>query len=117
MCLTQLLKRFIHSAEADPEVLEALTTGKIELRYMKAGERIHSKIYILSDDEGSLRVMVGSANFTNSAFSNSRQYEELIVYDSSYNPLFCKTYLNRFEEIYQNSVDFLSEKQEKSFKV
>ncbi|GLI52323.1 phospholipase D family protein [Thermodesulfovibrio yellowstonii] len=106
-------EKFIHSAEADPEVLEALTTGKIELRYMKAGERIHSKIYILSDDDGNLRVMVGSANFTNSAFSNSRQYEELIVYDSSYNPLFCKTYLNRFEEIYQNSVDFLSEKTRK----
>jgi len=103
-------ERFIHSAEADPHVLEALASGRIELKYMKAGERIHSKIYILSDEDGNSRVMVGSANFTNSAFSNHRQYEELIVYDSSYNPDFCSTYLKRFEEIYQNSVDFLSEK-------
>lgn len=109
-------ERFIHSAEADQEVLEALASGRIELRYMKAGERIHSKIYILSDDGGNLRVMVGSANFTNAAFSNSKQYEELIVYDSSYNPVFCKTYLNRFEEIYQNSIDFLSEKNKKKLK-
>lgn len=109
-------ERFIHSAEADQEVLEALASGRIELRYMKAGERIHSKIYILSDDAGNLRVMVGSANFTNAAFCNNRQYEEIVAYDSSYNPVFCKTYLNRFEEIYQNSIDFLSEKSKKKLK-
>ncbi|WP_297209662.1 MULTISPECIES: phospholipase D family protein [Thermodesulfovibrio] len=109
-------ERFIHSAEADQEVLEALASGRIELRYMKAGERIHSKIYILSDEAGNLRVMVGSANFTNAAFCNNRQYEEIVAYDSSYNPVFCKTYLNRFEEIYQNSIDFLSEKSKKKLK-
>lgn len=109
-------ERFIHSAEADQEVLEALASGRIELRYMKAGERIHSKIYILCDDASNLRVMVGSANFTNAALCNNRQYEEIIAYDSSYNPVFCKTYLNRFEEIYQNSIDFLSEKSKKKLK-
>lgn len=109
-------ERFIHSAEADQEVLEALASGRIELRYMKAGERIHSKIYILSDEAGNLRVMVGSANFTTAAFCNNRQYEEIVAYDSSYNPVFCKTYLNRFEEIYQNSIDFLSEKSKKKLK-
>ncbi|MEJ5227097.1 phospholipase D family protein [Thermodesulfovibrio sp.] len=109
-------ERFIHSAEADQEVLEALASGRIELRYMKAGERIHSKIYILSDEVGNLRVMVGSANFTNAAFCNNRQYEEIVAYDSSYNPVFCKTYLNRFEEICQNSIDFLSEKSKKKLK-
>jgi hypothetical protein len=106
-------ERIIHSAESDPEVLEAIANGRIELRYMKAGERIHSKIYILSDTQGKSRVMVGSANFTNAAFSNRGQFEELIVYDSFHNPSFCDSYIKRFNEIYKNSVDFLSEKTKK----
>lgn len=106
-------ERFILSAESDPQVLEAIANGVIELRYMKAGERIHSKIYILSDVQGNTRVMVGSANFTSSAFSNRGQFEELIVYDSSYNPSFCDAYIKRFKEIYENSMDFLSEKTKK----
>jgi len=106
-------ERIIHSAESDPEVLEAIANGRIELRYMKAGERIHSKIYILSDTQGKSRVMVGSANFTNAAFSNRGQFEELIVYDSFHNPSFCDSYIKRFNEIYKNSVDFLSEKTRK----
>jgi hypothetical protein len=106
-------ERIIHSAESDPEVLEAIANGRIELRYMKAGERIHSKIYILSDTQGKSRVMVGSANFTNAAFRNRGQFEELIVYDSFHNPSFCDSYIKRFNEIYKNSVDFLSEKTRK----
>ena len=106
-------ERIIHSAESDPEVLEAIANGRIELRYMKAGQRIHSKIYILSDTQGKSRVMVGSANFTNAAFRNRGQFEELIVYDSFHNPSFCDSYIKRFNEIYKNSVDFLSEKTKK----
>jgi len=106
-------ERIIHSAESDPEVLEGIANGRIELRYMKAGERIHSKIYILSDAQGKSRVMVGSANFTNAAFSNRGQFEELIVYDSFHNPSFCDSYIKRFNEIYENSVDFLTEKTRK----
>ena len=106
-------ERIIHSAESDPEVLEGIANGRIELRYMKAGERIHSKIYILSDVQGKSRVMVGSANFTNAAFSNRGQFEELIVYDSFHNPSFCDSYIKRFNEIYENSVDFLTEKTRK----
>jgi len=106
-------ERIIHSAESDPEVLEAIANGRIELRYMKAGERIHSKIYILSDNQENSRVMVGSANFTSCAFSNKGQFEELIVYDSFYNPSFCEAYIKRFNEIYENSMDFLSEKTKK----
>jgi len=103
-------ERFVRQAETYPEVLEKLDNGKIELRYMKAGERIHSKIYILtSKDGGFYRVMVGSANFTASAFGDKSQYEELIVYDSNYNRAFCEAYLKRFDELYRNSLDFLSE--------
>lgn len=103
-------ERFIAPAESDHEILKALDEGRIELRYMRTGERIHSKIYILKNALNELRVMLGSANFTSSAFGNRGQFEELIVYDSSYNPTLCELYLNRFEEIYQNSIDFLSER-------
>lgn len=110
-------ERFIRQAEQYPEILQGLDSGAIELRYMKAGERIHSKIYILRDREDKfLRVMVGSANFTFYGFGNKAQYEELVVYDGNYNKLFCEAYLRRFEEIYKNSVDFLSEKTRKKIK-
>lgn len=109
-------ERFITSAESNPEILKGIDEGRIELRYMKSAERIHSKIYILKNSSGNLRVMVGSANFTSSAFSNTAQFEELVVYDSSYNPLFCEAYLKRFDEIYKNSLDFLSEKTKKKIR-
>lgn len=109
-------ERFIAPAESNAEILKALSEEMIELRYMKAGERIQSKVYILKSSSGSYRVMVGSANFTASAFGNKSQYEELIVYDSSYNPHFCDTYLKRFEEVYEASLDFLSEKTKKKLK-
>lgn len=109
-------ERFINAALEEREVLEALAEGRIVLRYVKAGERIHSKIYILSNEEGKIRVMVGSANFTRAAFSNLGQFEELIVYDSEYNPEFCRLFQSRFEEIYKNSIDFLSEKTKQKLK-
>lgn len=109
-------ERFINAALEEREVLEALAEGRIVLRYVKAGERIHSKIYILSNEEGKIRVMVGSANFTRAAFSNLGQFEELIVYDSEYNSEFCRLFQSRFEEIYKNSIDFLSEKTKQKLK-
>ncbi len=109
-------ERFISPVESDSEILKGLEEGRIELRYMKSTERIHSKLYILKNNNGDLRVMVGSANFTASAFGNKGQFEELVVYDSSYNPLFCEVYLKRFDEIYQNSLDFLSERTRKKIK-
>ncbi|MFN3603757.1 MAG: phospholipase D family protein [Leptonema sp. (in: bacteria)] len=103
-----LEEEFISPIQSDPEILRGLNEGRIEIRYMKPSEKIHSKIYILKSSTGELRVMIGSANFTASAFGNKAQFEELVVYDSSYNPLLCEIYLKRFEEIYQNSLDFLT---------
>ncbi len=109
-------ERFLRPVETDPESLKAIDEGRIELRYMRAGERIHSKIYILKNSSADIRVMVGSANFTRAAFSASGQFEELIVYDSFHNPSFCEAYWKRFEEIYNNSSDFLSERTKKKIK-
>jgi len=91
-------------------LVERLVNENIELRYLGLGKRIHSKIYILiSSDESFYRVMFGSANFTATAFGNNKQYEELVIYDSDYNPDICKIYMERFGEIYKNSYDFLSD--------
>ncbi|MCS7123340.1 MAG: phospholipase D family protein [Candidatus Aenigmarchaeota archaeon] len=106
---TAVEEELIKIINADEHILRLISNGQVELRYMKSGEKIHSKIYILSGDNIH-RVMVGSANLTKSAFSNHKQYEELIVYDSSYNDKFCHFYLKRFDEIYENSVNFINNK-------
>lgn len=59
---------------------------------------------------------VGSANFTNTALGKGRQYEELLVYDSSYNNNLCELFLDRFDRIYKNSLEFLSETTKKKLK-
>ena len=42
----------------------------------------HEKIYILSSDNGSTRVICGSANFSNKAFEGDIQRESIIVFDN-----------------------------------
>src|SRR5699024_9988480 len=74
--------------------------------YSKKNDPIHSKIYLL-DGKETTRVMIGSANFTEQAFSQRKQYEELIVYDN--HPLF-DIYCERFREIYEETVDYVPEK-------
>jgi len=110
-------EKFIREAEGFGGILEKISNGMIEFRYMGIGERIHSKLYILiSRDKKLLRVIIGSANFTLSAFEGRGQFEELVVYDSTHNPSFCEMFLRRFEEIYKNSYDFLSETTRKKIK-
>ena len=102
-------EKFLKELGGDKELLEKVLKKHIEIRYLKPGERIHSKIYLLfSTNE--VRVAIGSANFSQTAFSNKNQYEELLVYDSSYKPDLCELYLKRFEEIYKNSLEFFTSK-------
>lgn len=88
------------------DIQEHIKAEKYNIRYSKKNDPIHSKIYLLDGKEDT-RVMVGSANFTEQAFSQRKQYEELIVEDNS--PLFDK-YHERFNEIYTETVDFVPEK-------
>ncbi len=108
-------ERFIQEIGEDRELIEKILKNDIELRYLKPGEKIHSKIYILLS-ENSTVVAIGSANFTQTAFSNKNQYEELLVYDSSYKPEICQLYLKRFEEIYKNSLEFFTTKTKRKLK-
>jgi len=104
-------EEYIKEAEQiSPELVKSIIDGNIELRYLGLNKRIHSKIYILhSPDESFYRIAFGSANFTTTAFGNNKQYEELVIYDSDYNPDICKIYTERFSEIYKNSYNFLSD--------
>lgn len=51
--------------------------------------------------------MIGSANFTEQAFSERKQYEELLVMDNS--PVF-EIFQSRFKQIYSETVDYVPEK-------
>lgn len=88
------------------KVQELLKAEKYQIRYSKRNDPIHSKIYLLDGKEEN-RVMIGSANFTEQAFSERKQYEELIVMDNS--PLF-EIYHSRFKQIYSETVDYVPEK-------
>jgi hypothetical protein len=87
------------------EVKENILTNKFSIRYPKKGNPIHSKIYLLKGESAS-RVIIGSANFTETAFGNKKQYEEILVFDDS--PL-CEVYESRFNDIYNQTVDYIPE--------
>jgi len=88
------------------DIRQQILQYRFEIRFSKKGTPIHSKIYLLKGPGGT-RVMIGSANFTVTALSNQRQYEELLLFDDSpYYDLF----LTRFENIYEETVDYIPEK-------
>lgn len=88
------------------DIKASIKANRYQVRYSKKNDPIHSKIYLLDGKEDT-RVMIGSANFTEQAFSQRKQYEELIVYDN--HPLF-DIYCERFREIYEETVDYVPEK-------
>jgi len=95
----------------DQETLHKIANQKIRIRFANLGSMIHSKIYILLNSKTKeTRVMVGSANYSASAFGNMKQYEELIVYDSAYNAKFTDLYRKRYEEIRADTLDFIPER-------
>lgn len=96
--------KFFYSLSND--VQENIRLNKYSIRYPKQGNSIHSKIYLLKGME-TTRVIVGSANFTETAFNNKKQYEELLVFDNS--PLY-QVYSNRFDDIYRHTVDYIPDR-------
>ena len=93
---------------------QKIINKKLELRYSVTGTIIHSKFYLLSDTKtGKNRVIVGSANLTESAFSNNiSQYEDVMVFDDS--PYF-EIYQKRFDVIYKKTVNYVSEETVKRY--
>ncbi len=80
----------------------------LNVRYSLSNTIIHSKIYLLSNGvTGKTRVIIGSANLTESAFSNNvLQYEDVIVFDDSE---YYDIYNSRFEAILEKTADFIPE--------
>lgn len=80
----------------------------LTVKYSLSDTIIHSKIYLQSNSTtGKNRVIIGSANLTESAFSNSvQQYEDVLVFDDSelYN-----IYNRRFNAILEQTADFIPE--------
>lgn len=90
------------------ETVEKISDGTIDIRFTQVGITIHSKIYIQRNSQtNSMRVIVGSANYSNKAFSNKNQFEELLVYDSNYNEKITEYYMSRYQSIKQSTLDFV----------
>ncbi len=89
---------------------QKLIDNEIEIRYSKPNTIIHSKIYLLTNSSNrDKRVIIGSANFTNTAFEcNINQYEEILVYDND-DKIF-EIYEKRFEHLYSNTEDYVPRK-------
>ena len=87
----------------DEYTKERIQKEYFSIRYATEKTIIHSKLYLLSGSENN-RVIIGSANFTKSAFSNIRQYEDIIIFDNS--PLY-DIYIQRFNDILKNTQEFI----------
>lgn len=93
----------------DDNSKDKLIENKISIRYANLGILIHSKIYLLSNSKTGLkRVVIGSANLTESAFNrNIKQYEDLLVFDDEY---YYELFKSRYNAIKKDTVDFIPER-------
>ena len=90
------------------DTIKKIRNKSIRIHYTRPGITIHSKIYIQRDSKtNNMRVMIGSANYSNKAFSNNNQFEELLVYDSNYNSKITEYYMQRYNYIKENTLDFV----------
>ena len=90
------------------ETKNLVVENNIQIRYGKPGVMIHDKIYLLSNDEtGDFRVIIGSANFSTSAFnSENRHFENIRIDDSK--ELY-EIYLARFNYLLEQINDYIPE--------
>lgn len=101
----------------DKKILNKIGNNQIQIRFTNLNTTIHSKIYIqLNTTTCDSRVMIGSANYSATAFGNKKQYEELLVYDSSYNKKLTDYYLQRYEEIKGDTINFVPDRIKKKIK-
>ncbi len=92
----------------DKQTLTKILNNDVSIRFTNTGTTIHSKIYILKNlKTNKIRVIFGSANFSTKAFSGDKQFEELVVYDSSYNSKIVDIFLKRYENIKEYTNDFI----------
>lgn len=85
------------------DVKHEIAEDRFSIRYASPGHTVHSKFYLMKGEKET-RLMLGSANMTERAFANKKQFEELIVFDNS--PLF-DLYEQRFRDIQNQTKDFI----------
>ena len=94
---------------------EKIIDRTIKVKYSTSDTIIHSKFYLLSNSEtNETRVIFGSANLTESAFSNQiHQFEDVIVFD---NDSIFDVYEKRLDAIREKTSDFIPEDAIKKYK-
>ena len=103
--------------DADDETISKIKNGNLKIFFSPLNTSIHSKLYILKNSStGSTRIILGSANFTENALSEKRQFEEILIYDDSYNEELVRFYEERFSYIFSKCVDFIPERLKKKIK-
>lgn len=106
--LINLEERVDFFNQAPQSIKEKIRHQQYNIRYSRNGNPIHSKIYLLSNKyNNENRLVLGSANLTERAFTNKNQYEEILIFDNS--PLF-EIYDQRFKDIDQQTVDYIPDK-------
>lgn len=90
------------------ETKNLIVEDKIKIRYGKPGVMIHDKIYLLANEETeNYRVIIGSANFSTSAFnSENHNFENIRIDDSK--ELY-EIYLERFNYLLEQTNDYIPE--------
>jgi hypothetical protein len=101
----------------DQDTLQKIADNKISVRFTSIGTTIHSKIYLLKNSKtGKKRAIVGSANFSKTAFEDNGQYEELVSFDGDINSAFVDYYFQRYDKIKDGTVDFVPDYLKKKIK-
>jgi len=88
------------------EVKEKICDESISIRFTLDAP-IHSKIYLLNNSEtGFKRVVIGSANLTEKAFINKKQYEDIIIFDNDVEK-YDLYYNQRFKPLFEAGVNYI----------
>ena len=92
----------------DEESRQQVIQNRLDIRYGATNVIIHDKIYLLKNDKTKeYRVIIGSANFSNSAFCGKNQFENIRIDDDK--NLF-DLYMERFMEVYENTSPYIPDR-------
>lgn len=97
------------------EVKNSIVEDNFQIRYGKPGVMIHDKIYLLANENTSdYRVVIGSANFSKSAFNpDNLNFENVRIDDSK---KLYDLYLIRFKYLLEQTIDYIPERSRKTYK-
>lgn len=96
--------------DADETTQEKIANGSCRLHYGEVGTMIHSKLYLLRNEAtGKYRVITGSANFSEAAFSTENKNYEIIRIDDD-KDLFLTYKEQYFDPLWEATIDYIPER-------